>query len=469
MGLDPPADPPPGKLTYAELAERTTAFASAIKAVAPAALVFGPVSYGWHGFVTLQDAPDRDGRDFLDYYLDSLRDAEAATGGAWSTCSTCTGTPRRGAAACASPTTNTSAAVAAARVQAPRSLWDPSYTENSWISIDARVGPIRLLPRMREKIAAHYPGTRLAITEYNYGGGDHISGAIAQADVLGIFGREDVFAAALWDLGRRDAVHRRRPSPPTATTTARAGASATPRVGAATSNHETTSVYASVDASGEDRIVLVAVNKSTGKTTAEILITHGVSLTRGQTWQITQASPMPVPGPALTATSRNAFRLEMPAIERDDRGVDALAAAVSERGGYPGWQHLEQRARVGFRPALLHPADADLDRLLVLQQVDEPLRVRVPEVVGVEDPRLEGARGVGHHLRRHRVRQVHRQEGHRDPGERLHLGDVLGIARHVHASLRRRPAGSRCPGPAGGTGCRRAACGRDCRRGPPSP
>ena len=54
---------------------------------------------------------------------------------------------------------------------------------------------------MREKIAAQYPGTRLAITEYNYGGGEHISGAIAQADVLGIFGREQVFAAALWDLG----------------------------------------------------------------------------------------------------------------------------------------------------------------------------------------------------------------------------------------------------------------------------
>ena len=31
-----------------------------------------------------------------------------------------------------------SAAVAAARVQAPRSLWDPGYAETSWISVDAR-------------------------------------------------------------------------------------------------------------------------------------------------------------------------------------------------------------------------------------------------------------------------------------------------------------------------------------------
>ena len=69
--------------------------------------------------------------------------------------------------------------VAAARVQAPRSLWDPTYIETSWITQDAGVGAIRLLPRLHEKIAAHYPGTQLAITEYNYGGGDHISGAIA--------------------------------------------------------------------------------------------------------------------------------------------------------------------------------------------------------------------------------------------------------------------------------------------------
>ena len=108
---------------------------------------------------------------------------------------------------------NNAAAVAAARVQAPRSLWDPAYGENSWISIDARVGAIRLLPRMREKIAAHYPGTRLAITEYNYGGGDHVSGGVAQADVLGIFGREDVFAATLWDLQGGDALLRRRVRP----------------------------------------------------------------------------------------------------------------------------------------------------------------------------------------------------------------------------------------------------------------
>ncbi len=68
---------PDGPATYAELVERTIASASAIKAAAPGALVFGPVSYGWQGFVSLQNAPDAGGRDFLSFYLDSLRAAEA--------------------------------------------------------------------------------------------------------------------------------------------------------------------------------------------------------------------------------------------------------------------------------------------------------------------------------------------------------------------------------------------------------
>ena len=67
---------------------------------------------------------------------------------------------------------NTDAGVVAARKQAPRSLWDPTYTETSWITQCCTGGPIRLLPRLKDKITANYPGTRLAITEYNYGGAE---------------------------------------------------------------------------------------------------------------------------------------------------------------------------------------------------------------------------------------------------------------------------------------------------------
>lgn len=303
---------PTGAVTYAEIVERATAFAAGIKAAAPSALVFGPVSYGWAGFTSLQDAPDARGRDFLDHYLAAMREAEGRTGRRLLDVLDLHWYPEARGGGVRITEASGAPEVAAARVQAPRSLWDPVYVETSWISQDARVGAIRLLPRMREKIAAHYPGTRIAITEYNYGGTDHISGAIAQADVLGIFGREQVFAAAMWDLGSAnrflDAAFAAYCNYDGAL-----GRFGDTGLLAATSNHETTSVYASVDAGRDERMVVVAINKATTATTADFVITHPVDLARGQIFQITAAAAAVVRGPATLPVARNLFRLELPA------------------------------------------------------------------------------------------------------------------------------------------------------------
>jgi hypothetical protein len=74
-----------------------------------------------------------------------------------------------------------------------RALWDATYVDESWID-----EPVMLLPRMRDWIARNYPGTKLAITEYNWGGLESMNGALAQAEILGIFGRDGVDLAALW-------------------------------------------------------------------------------------------------------------------------------------------------------------------------------------------------------------------------------------------------------------------------------
>ena len=49
---------------------------------------------------------------------------------------------------------------------------------------------IMLIPRMKSWVATNYPGTKIGITEYNWGAEPNINGATAQADILGIFGRE---------------------------------------------------------------------------------------------------------------------------------------------------------------------------------------------------------------------------------------------------------------------------------------
>jgi hypothetical protein len=81
----------------------------------------------------------------------------------------------------------------ARRLRSTRSLWDPTYQDESWIE-----EPVRLISRMREWVDTYYPGTKVAISEYNWGALDHMNGALAQADILGIFGREGLDMAFLW-------------------------------------------------------------------------------------------------------------------------------------------------------------------------------------------------------------------------------------------------------------------------------
>lgn len=303
---------PTGKVTYEELVERTRATAAAIKRVAPQALVFGPVSYGWNGYVSLQDAPDGRGRDFLDFYLDSMRDVEARSGRRLLDVLDLHWYPEAKGGGVRIIEHSGAPEVAAARVQAPRSLWDASYVESSWISLDARVGAIRLIPRLREKVAAHYPGTRLAFTEWFYGGGSDVSGALAHADVLGIFGREDVFAATLWNTDDAHAQYVDAAFDAYCNYDGRGSRFGDISVSAATSDLVLTSIYASLDEGRDDRVVLVAINKSSGPTTADLAVTHSVDLKRGSTFGITSASPRLVPGPELAPLGPNLFRLELP-------------------------------------------------------------------------------------------------------------------------------------------------------------
>ena len=55
-----------------------------------------------------------------------------------------------------------------------------------------------LIPRLRSLVNTYYPGTKIGITEYSWGAENFIGGATAQADILGIFGREGLDLAARW-------------------------------------------------------------------------------------------------------------------------------------------------------------------------------------------------------------------------------------------------------------------------------
>jgi len=308
------------KITYAEVVQLSVDYASAAKDVNPAVQILGPVNYGWQGYVTLQDAPDAAGRDFLSFYLQQMSAAGTTAGRRLLDALDVHWYPEaRGACVadaingCRITDNNNEAGVVAARIAAPRSLWDATYRETSWIQNSLGGGQgINLLPRLKSKIATNYPGTKLAITEYNYGGANHISGAIAQADALGIFGREGLYAATLWPLEANNnfiyggfEIFRNYDGAN--------GSFGDTSIRAMTTDAAGTSVYASVNAGNAARMVIVAINKNGTAQTAGIAVTHPTQFHTAQVYALTSANSVPQHQADIAITQANAFQYTMPA------------------------------------------------------------------------------------------------------------------------------------------------------------
>lgn len=194
----------PTGLRMAELRDKMVAYATMVKTQDPAALVAGPEEWGWSGFLysgydlqwatvngwggTLPDRAANGGADHLPWLLAQLKQASTTAGKRLLDVFSVHYYPQGG-----EYSDDVSATMQARRNRSTRSLWDPTYTDETWIA-----DQVRLIPRLKQWVAAGYPGTPVGITEYSWGAENHISGATAQADVYGIFGREGLDIANRW-------------------------------------------------------------------------------------------------------------------------------------------------------------------------------------------------------------------------------------------------------------------------------
>jgi hypothetical protein len=97
-----------------------------------------------------------------------------------------------------------------ARMNGTRAFWDPTYTDpndpqpnyitdsNYTSSCSPPAQAPQLIPMLQKWVANDYPGTKTGIDEYNFGGLESINGAVVQADILGIFGRQGLDMGAFW-------------------------------------------------------------------------------------------------------------------------------------------------------------------------------------------------------------------------------------------------------------------------------
>lgn len=183
--------------------QKTIVLAESLKNQFPNLVIFGPVHYGFGGIYNWQgelSATPTGNNWFPDKYLPALHTASIGYGKPlvdvydfhWYS----EATDGSGNRVINLPGPTLTDAQVEAIVQSPRSLWDTTYAENSWITSAFTLnGPIYILGRLQSRIATESPGMKIAISDYTNGGGQHISGTIAQADNLGIFGAQGLFAA----------------------------------------------------------------------------------------------------------------------------------------------------------------------------------------------------------------------------------------------------------------------------------
>ena len=269
----------PDAVGYDELRDRSIQYGAAIKAADPTSETFGPALWGWTNYFysaidsvygsqtnDWDNPPDRNahgGTDLTTWYLQQMAAYEQTNGvRILDYLDLHYYTQNEGVTLA----TAGSLTVQQSRMRSTRSLWDPTYVDESWIG-----EPVRLIPRMHDWVNDNYPGTKTALTEYNFGGVEHINGAVAHADALGIFGDENLHFATMWD--------------PPSTTEPTAYAFRMYRnydgsgskfgdtnLTASSSNRDDLAVYASVRNS-DGSFTIMVINKSWNNLTADVALT----------------------------------------------------------------------------------------------------------------------------------------------------------------------------------------------------
>ena len=268
-------------VTNNELISKSIELAKVVKSIDPKAEVFGPAFWGM--LPCIQAGEDGTGFTdpewqavksqyswYMDYYLDQMAQAEEEYGTRLldvvdvhyyaQDCST-----------------------DAARLQAARSLYDPEYKENSWLQ--PYMGQyFPFLIRLQESIEKYYPGTKLAISEYNLGDianeattGKSVTAAIAETEALGAFADQGVYLATYWGT---------LPSCPYVESAinlytnydGEGGAFGDTLVEASTEDLSLAAAFAAIDEGDDSEVTLVLSNKDMEKTEEATISLEGASV-----------------------------------------------------------------------------------------------------------------------------------------------------------------------------------------------
>ncbi len=260
-----------------EIVEKSAIMAKAVKDIDPNAEIFGPALFGYGAFTRFGDNSDwntvkqsGDYAWFIDYYLDEMKKAEDEAGvRLLDVLDIHYYTEAKGECGERKCEHYDEEGCVKEKLNSTRSLWDADYQEKSWIT-DAGAEFLPLLPNVQQSIDKYYPGTKIAITEYDFGGCYDISGGIMQADALGVFAKNGVYFASLF-AGK--ALYQCAAIDLYTNYNGKGSGFGDTLVYCETDNIDLSTAYAAVDADSDDVITLIVINKSfNDRTTANITI-----------------------------------------------------------------------------------------------------------------------------------------------------------------------------------------------------
>lgn len=289
--------------TMDEVLGKMASYATMIKALDPGALIVGPEEWGWdgyfysgydqqyaaaHGWCCYPDRDNHGGWDYVPWLLNQLQQQSASGGTRLLDVFSLHWYPQGDTSGHYEYSNDVSTATQLLRNESTRSLWDTSYVDQSWIG-----QKVYLIPRMKGWVASYYPGTLTAITEYNWGAEGYINGATAQADILGIFGREGLDAATRWTVPSWSSSG----TPPTYKAIQMYrnydGSKSTfgdVSVSASTATPDSLSAFASMR-SADGTLTVMVINKQLSSTAVLTLnLSNYTSTGRSQVWQLTSSN-----------------------------------------------------------------------------------------------------------------------------------------------------------------------------------
>ncbi|WP_158409275.1 glycoside hydrolase family 44 protein [Fimbriimonas ginsengisoli] len=307
----------PAGETYDELFNAYKTYALGIRNADPNALIVGPEEWGWTGyFFSGADAaygsshgwggpfPDKTAHSNMDHVpwlLKTLKAYQTSSGKQLLNVFSLHYYPQQGEFG-----DDDSAGMRAIRNRSTRSLWDPSYTDTSWIGSN-----VQLIPRMKSWVSTYYPGLQTAITEYNWGDESQLNGATTQADIYGIFGREGLDMGARWG------------TPDTKTPTYLAmkiyrnydGAKSTfgdTSVGCTVPNPDNLSAFAA-EKTADGSVRVMVINKLASAASIRIDLSNFSSADVASSWQISSATQTSINHLADVSVKSNSLATTVPA------------------------------------------------------------------------------------------------------------------------------------------------------------